>query len=391
MKTLVELYDDCPIENVLAADTFRPERTVYLCPSEIAQDKEKQKRLQEYFRHRGMDMETVFLDTSLFHTDKVIRQLQRVAETYPDCAIDIAGGSDAALFAAGYFCRETDIPVFTHSRKKQKFFAINNADFAHHLPFSVQYSVQDFFLMAYGDVKPGRVTNDALVNREDMVDRFFTIFMKYRKKWNHIVTWFQRASQSEKDGEISLSVHSDYYVKGERGSRIPANKEALKDFERIGFLTDLMFEDDTTVSFRFRDTWVRYWLRDQGSVLEIYVWKACRDAGIFYDVTCSTVVEWEKGNNGEKVTNEIDVMAVKATSIPVFISCKTCTIDTDAINELAILRDRFGGNAAKAFIISTENCRAITRRRADALDIDVITLNDIRSCRLTEQIRSLAQ
>ena len=41
MKTLVELYDDCPIENVLAADTFRPERTVYLCPSEIAQDKEK--------------------------------------------------------------------------------------------------------------------------------------------------------------------------------------------------------------------------------------------------------------------------------------------------------------------------------------------------------------
>ena len=130
MKTLVELYDDCPIENVLAVDTFRPERTVYLCPSEIAQDKEKQKRLQEYFRHRGMDMETVFLDTSLFHTDKVIRQLQRVVETYPDCAIDIAGGSDAALFAAGYFCRETDIPVFTHSRKKQKFFSINNADFA---------------------------------------------------------------------------------------------------------------------------------------------------------------------------------------------------------------------------------------------------------------------
>ena len=39
MKTLVELYDECPIENVLAADTFCPERTVYLCPSEIAQDK----------------------------------------------------------------------------------------------------------------------------------------------------------------------------------------------------------------------------------------------------------------------------------------------------------------------------------------------------------------
>ena len=188
--------------------------------------------LRIYFQWRGLNPELSIVKGSFYEVGTMLELFRRVVSEYPDCAIDIAGGSDAALFAAGYFCRETDIPVFTHSRKKQKFFAINNADFAHHLPFSVQYSVQDFFLMAYGDVKPGRVTNDALVNREDMIDRFFTIFMKYRKKWNHIVTWFQRASQPEKNGEISLSVRSDYYVKGERGSRIPANKEALKDFER---------------------------------------------------------------------------------------------------------------------------------------------------------------
>ena len=76
--------------------------------------------------------------------------------------------------------------------------------------------------------------------------------------------------------------------------------------------------------FRFRDEQIRYWLRDQGSVLEIYTWKACRDVGIFQDVCCSTVVEWERGKSGEKVTNEIDVMAVRDAT-PVFISCKTCT------------------------------------------------------------------
>lgn len=387
----MELYDDCPIENVLGVDTFRPERVVYLCPSEIAQDKEKKKRLQEYFVHRGLKVETVFLDTSLFYADKVRHQLQTVVEKYPDCAIDIAGGSDAALFAAGYFCRETDIPVFTHSRKKQRFFNINNARFADQLPLSVQYEVEDFFLMAYGAMKPGRVENSVLVEQENVIDSFFSIFLRYRKKWNSIVNWFQRASQAGKNGEISLSVHSDYSVKGERGSRIPANEDALQDFARIGFLTDLSIEKEKSVSFQFKDNWVRYWLRDQGSVLEIYVWKACRDAGIFHDVRCSTVVEWDRKKSGEKITNEIDVMAVKECSIPVFISCKTCAVDTDAINELAILRDRFGGNAAKAFIISTENCRAITRRRADALDIDIITLSDIRSCSLAEQIISLAQ
>lgn len=172
MKTLIELYDDCPIENVLSADTFRPERTVYLCPEEIARDKEKQKRLQEYFTHRGLQMETVFLNTSLYYADKVRRQLQSVVEKYPDCAVDIAGGSDAALFAAGYFCRETDIPVFTHSRKKQMFYNINRAEFADRLPFSVSYSVEDLFMMGFGTVKQGRVDNSILASHEELIEPF---------------------------------------------------------------------------------------------------------------------------------------------------------------------------------------------------------------------------
>lgn len=390
MKTLIELYDDCPIENVLGADTFRPERTVYLCPEEIARDKEKQKRLQEYFSHRGLQMETVFLNTSLYYADKVRRQLQSVVEKYPDCAVDIAGGSDAALFAAGYFCRETDIPVFTHSRKKQMFYNINRAEFADRLPFSVSYSVEDLFMMGYGTVKPGRVNNDMLAAHADLIGPFFVFYLKYRKKWKNIIGWFQRASQADKNGRFSLSVHSDYHVKGERGSVIPANEDALRGLEYLELIYDLDIRRDESVSFRFRDELVRYWLRDQGSVLEVYVWKTCRDAGVFHDVRCSTVVEWDRGESGERITNEIDVMAVEATSIPVFISCKTCTVDTDAINELAILRDRFGGNGAKAFIVTTEPCRAITRRRAHALKMDVITLSDVRAASFVEQIRTMA-
>lgn len=391
MKTLIELYDDCPIENVLSADTFRPERTVYLCPEEIARDKEKQKRLQEYFTHRGLQMETVFLNTSLYYADKVRRQLQSVVEKYPDCAVDIAGGSDAALFAAGYFCRETDIPVFTHSRKKQMFYNINRAEFADRLPFSVSYSVEDLFMMGFGTVKQGRVDNNILASHEELIEPFFAFYIMYRRKWKQIVNWFQRASQADKNGKIPLSVHSDYYVKGERGSAIAANEGALRGLERLEFIYDLVIRKDESVSFRFRDELVRYWLRDQGSVLEVYVWKNCHDAGIFHDVCCSTVVEWDKRESGEKITNEIDVVAVEDKSTPVFISCKTCAVDTDAINELAILRDRFGGDGAKAFIVTTESCRAITRRRAKALKMDIITLDDLRSADLAELIRTMIQ
>lgn len=32
MKTLIELYDERAIENVLGPETFKPETVVYLCP-----------------------------------------------------------------------------------------------------------------------------------------------------------------------------------------------------------------------------------------------------------------------------------------------------------------------------------------------------------------------
>ncbi len=39
MDTLIELYDERAIENILAADMFRPRQIVYLCPGKVAQDR----------------------------------------------------------------------------------------------------------------------------------------------------------------------------------------------------------------------------------------------------------------------------------------------------------------------------------------------------------------
>ena len=38
MKTLIELYDERPIENVLGTEMFRPEETIFICPPEVAEE-----------------------------------------------------------------------------------------------------------------------------------------------------------------------------------------------------------------------------------------------------------------------------------------------------------------------------------------------------------------
>ena len=50
VKTLVELFDERPLENVLGVEIFHPEQVIYVCPEGLPKRAEKQ--LAEYFAHR---------------------------------------------------------------------------------------------------------------------------------------------------------------------------------------------------------------------------------------------------------------------------------------------------------------------------------------------------
>ena len=386
MDTLIELYDERAIENVLAADMFRPQRIVYLCPTEVAQNREQQEQISAFFKHRGWNPELIFLEASLYKVDRILRQLLAISEKYPDCAMDVTGGSDAELFAAGLFAAKANVRVFTYSRRKNRFYNISEAEFAENLPCDIQYSVKDFFLMAGGTLLPGRVDNVVLKKYLDDIDPFFDCFLRYRRDWNNIITYMQRVSPSEYGQVPSMQVQGNYVVKGERGGRISAKEDALQEFERMGFLYDLDIVSGEKVSFRFRDENTRAWLRDVGSVLELYVYKACLDAGIFNDIISSAVVRWNEVLGHASVINEIDVMASRGV-VPLFISCKVSDIKTEALNELAILRDRFGGKGAKAVIVSTGRCNAAARHRAAQLGIAVIDRDELETGKLTYRLK----
>jgi len=386
MDTLIELYDERAIENVLAADMFRPQRIVYLCPTEVAQNKESQKQIGDFLRHRGWNPELIFLEASLYKVERILRQLLAISEKYPDCAMDVTGGSDAELFAAGLFAAKANVRVFTYSRRKNRFYNISGAEFAENLPCDIQYYVRDFFLMAGGTLLPGRVDNGILKEYLDDIDPFFDCFLQYRHNWNNIITYMQRVSPSEYGQVPPMQVQGNYTVKGERGGRISAKEDALQAFQHIGFLRDLNIVSGEKVSFRFRDENTRAWLRDVGSVLELYVYKACLDANIFNDIISSAVVRWNEVLGHASVINEIDVMASRGV-VPLFISCKVSDIKTEALNELAILRDRFGGKGAKAVIVSTGRCNAAARHRAAQLGIAIIDRDELETRKLTYRLK----
>lgn len=388
MQTLIELYDARPLENVLGVEMFRPEKVVYICPDQVASNQRIHEQLRQYFKHRGLRTELIFLKANVYDTDALLALLKKTVSRYPDCAIDITGGTDAVLFAVGLISAEVDIPVFTYSRKRNSFFNIRNAPFADKLACGVSFTVEDCFLMAGGIMRTGRVDNDILSSYYDDIEPFFNLYLRHRREWVKAVGYIQRVSAGDAEGKYSLEVDGKYTVKGERASTISAPEDVLHELEEIDFIRALEIDREERVRFRFRDGQIRAWLRDVGSVLELRVYKACLDTGLCQDVHTSAVVDWEASGKEHPVTNELDVMCTRGI-IPVFISCKTCDVKTEALNELAVLRDRFGGEVAKAAIVTAERGGAAMRNRAAELNITVIDLNDLTQGRLEERLKAL--
>lgn len=390
MKTLIELYDERPLENVLSAEMFRPERIVYICPETVFNDKQKHLSLVEYFKHRGIELELVFLKTRFYEMNAILELLRETVIKYPDCALDVSGGTDDALFAAGRLSAEMNLPVFTYSRKLNRYFSISGAPFDEELDCNVKYNVEDFFLMAGGSMHMGRVDNAVLDKYMDDIDPYFELYLRNRRKWQNVVNYVQRISKAGAEGYYSLEVSGDYTVKGDRGRKIDAPEDVLREYEEIGFISELNIDRSRGVSFKFRDSQIRSWMRDIGSVLELYVYKACIDSGVFNDVRTSAVVYWEGYDSKQEnaVSNELDVMCAQGVT-PVFISCKTGAVQTEALNELAILRDRFGSNMAKAAIVTADRGGGAMRNRASELGITVIDINDLSAGRTVQRIKKL--
>ena len=383
MKTLIELYDERPIENVLGTEMFQPEETVILCPPEVHAGKLKAS-LDHYFQHRNCPVKVTVIPVSLLDVKKIEKQLRNILETRKDCAIDISGGTDASLFAAGAV--SGDMAVYTYSRKRNKFFEIQNAPFAKDLPCDIRLDAESCFLMAGGKLLPGREDNEKLKNMQPWIDSLFQVFRRYRRMWRQQIGYMQSVSSSEPG---VLDVCAPYTASVDRGN-VTASKDFLYALERADLIDDLRFREDK-ILFRFPNEMIRFWLRDIGSVLELQVYRAALEAGVFDDVVLSAVVNWEGGNTQRDfVTNEIDVVTVRGVQ-PMFISCKTSEVRTEALNELAVLRGRFGGAGSRAMIVTSapsSKSRVLMRKRAAELNIEVVEWDDLPLDRLVERLKS---
>ena len=388
--TVIEIYDDEQIYNVLAITEFKPQNAVY-----IGTRKLKSKRVKNSIitclRSLGLNTKCFFYSTDMLSLESVIAELTHILSLFDNCLIDLTGGSEVALVAVGMLAREKNIPLLRYDRYERCYRDIYNCPIAEDVKSDPHFNVPSLLALAGGVMKEhGHVSLDTLDNEtETDIFRVWEIFKRRHRTWHRLVAFLQQAVKRQSDAggdELDhISVPSVIYS-GDK--LVNCDIQLMRELAGAGIIQDFT-EKGGTLGFRFKSHLMRSCLIDTGICLELYVFAETLRSGCYDDVKLSVVVDWD-GDLSQRINtiNEIDVMLTRC-QIPVFISCKSGTPNVVALNEIKTLAKQFGQTNGRPVLVTIADVRGrdeYLTQRAEDMGITIIDRGDLVNDRLNKRL-----
>lgn len=346
LKTLIELYDEESVFNLVAACTVKPENLVIIGGEQLENDVLR-KRINRFILSRNIGTEVKYKICNIDDCTAVIEALAQIVEEYADCVIDVSGGNDIALLACGMFAESCDVPLMRLDAQRQCFADVRSCPEAERLDIPL-FTVDNMIAMTGAEViRHGRVSakniDDEL--RSDITE-LWKIFTNYRTSWHKATLFFHSASESADD---CLSVNTKATLPIDKNYCPPTLLNMLAD---SGLITDYESTRER-IRFMYKNATIRFILRDKGAVLELMTYCRLYESGMFDDIDTSVVIDWD-GSGSSATTNEIDVMAVRGLTT-YFISCKSAgseNLSSEYLYEIDTMARRLGGRFAQPVLVT---------------------------------------
>ena len=357
--TLIELYDKARIENIAGALLARADRLILV--GDQRKEMERSKPIyEELILRRGRRTEVSFVSVNKNNLGNIVDKLSEVIGENDDCIIDLTGGDDLFLVAAGVLIERYGSRVKCH-RFNLKNSTVTDCDADGNTigVDSFDISVEENIRLYGGKIVDSGyafVFDDEL-NRD--VSAIWSIAKRDLRYWNYCSLTLKDIIEhyGTEDGlRIRYSVADATAALRSTGGNYGIRADFLDSLEAAGLIHSL--QNGENVSFTFKNDAVMDILSVPGKMLEVAVASALskiKDADgnpMYNDVRVGVIIDWSTESEDAPTLNEIDVLAMK-DAIPIFISCKSGIFDANELYKLKTVATRFGEKYAKGVIVFT--------------------------------------
>ena len=300
--------------------------------------------------------------------------------------IDITGGDEAFICAAGYLAAASKNPnirihqydiatgkiktEFPKSEKEQGY------------GLFPRYISAPQILSLSGAMPQASVRypfSDPVLRKEIL--RLWDAVKTIPKEWNRFLS-FPPSDPSEPHSHL-------------KGRRFDENEQNLRAYRAVmqrlsqsGILTE---KHSVSKNGKLTTEWewlvpkhLRFLYDKAGNALEMYCGLAAFDADLFHDIRIGMVLDWD-GNVSPKPfpdpKNEIDLVVMRE-NLPILASCKNTFPQNEYLYEIMTMSRHFGGFYATPMLLTSQRATPALRRRAK--EMEILLIDGIRYLSVSE-------
>ena len=376
-RTLVKIFSQEPLENVMAMMKYRPERMLFLGHKDNMLTKQI-RDLEQFRDNKCPEVETEFIELPKDNLDGAIDMITLIIREYPGVRFDLTGGSELILIALGCISARMEISKLRIDPFTGKEIDIRGSEvLTSDYHFSIKIA-DDIILHGglmtkeTGSIAEWKFTEQF---RED-IRIMWDLCRRYRGDWNKhcgIIDELRKNTIGQQEGWSELYIN-------QLGDAI----KLLRDLYDIGMLRDYE-EHGKKVFFRFKNNQIKKIIGKAGNMLELHVYEvATREPYLFTDAVIGAHIDWDgeihdSTNPGYDTMNEIDVILMKQVC-PIFISCKSGKAGGNALHELETVSRKFGGKYARKALVLARACDNTTGTmlfKQRARDMHIWIIDDV--------------
>lgn len=385
IKTLIELFDACQIENVIAGLRFLPQKIVFVGFKEVM-TKKRISDLEKFFEIRNIDVILEYEIVGRYDYEFIYNKLNDIIDKNEDCCFDLTGGKELVLTAMGAVSAIRNVPMIQFNVRTGNLIRVSHCDDIIETEKSTMMINECVVLnggsIVYDDKDDFKWELNTDFKRD--IETIWAICKRNCGLWNRQSNVFESFEKFGRiDDEYRVSVNLKHMKEGKHDTLL--NARIINGLTKNNLIIDYALEDDM-LSFKYKNNQIRQCISKAGNILELYVYKtaqeiALEDSSYYDDIDVGIFVDWDgiihDGTTAERDTrNEIDVILMRDL-IPIFISCKNGEVHKEALYELSTVADKFGGEYAKKILLTTyvssdPESRKYILQRAHDMKIDVI-------------------
>lgn len=382
MKTLIELYDNEAIENILAPIAIHPERVIYLWDESVngLVDGNREGGIRRFLNSQKPVLSAIFYEIESSELKDIGKELEGILSRYEDCVIDFTGGSGILFFALSMYAKDHHIPSFFIDFSTGKMVNL----------FGCERLTREFQIPSLTSKELFRITGGSMYrygNFEDVwkeeefqddIRKVWKLYFQDPDHWHNQMEYLEYANEQYGSSSSALTILAPATV-NIHNRVYQNNRKLLEEWKRIGILRYCYTENDM-IHIMFKNDAIKRCVTKMKSSLLLYLYALAKSADFFDEVRISLMVDSDEiSRQYHNIASKIDLLLMKGI-IPVFVKCTIDVPTRQDLEGLYMQARKFGGRLSKMLLVTTKDLRyahPAIAEGARSLGIEVVDRYDL--------------